>query len=98
MKAYGIPRNQDVADPDLGDMAFYGLAAGRLHPKWTANGDSKRRVRRYWKKRERRKVRRKTANTVRKNMDMGLEIVNGGVYEKIYFSSIMCYTIVRRVC
>lgn len=54
MKAYGIPRNKDVEYPDLGDIAYYGLKAGQLHPKWTANGDSKKRVRRYWKKRKRR--------------------------------------------
>ena len=58
MKGYGLPRHTDLELPDLADIKFYGLAAGQLHPKWTANGDNKRRARRVWKKIERSKVRR----------------------------------------
>jgi len=54
MKTYGLPREKDIEFPDLADIAYFGLKAGRLHPKWTANGDSKKRVRRYWKKKARR--------------------------------------------
>lgn len=53
MKGYGLPRNDDVAHPDLADISFFGLKAGRLHPKWTANGDNKRKTRRIWKKKAR---------------------------------------------
>jgi hypothetical protein len=58
MKGYGLPRTKDIESPDLGDIAFYGLRAGQLHPKWTAHGDNKRRARRIWKKAERSRVRR----------------------------------------
>ena len=54
MRPYGLPRDKDIESPDLADIANYGLKAGRLHPKWTANGDSKRRTRRYWKRKARR--------------------------------------------
>ena len=58
MRGYGLPRHNDVAYPDLGDISFYGLKAGRLHPKWTAKGDNKRRARRIWKKKARREGKR----------------------------------------
>lgn len=56
MKPYGVPRVPELEGPDLADIANFGLKAGRLHPKWTANGDSKRRARRVWKKKERQKI------------------------------------------
>ena len=58
MKGYGLPRTKDIECPDLGDIAMYGLKAGKLHPKWTANGDNKKRTRRIWKKMERGRVRK----------------------------------------
>lgn len=58
MRGYGLPRMKDIEYPDLGDMALYGLKANRLHPKWTANGDNKKRTRRIWKKAERSRVRK----------------------------------------
>lgn len=58
MRGYGLPRNNDVQNPDLFDIKLYGLKTGRLHPKWTANGDNKRRARRVWKRIERQKVKR----------------------------------------
>ena len=60
MKGYGLPRNDDVAHPDCGDLRFYGLqsSAGHLRGK---GGDirglrtsGKRKARRRWKKMARR--------------------------------------------
>lgn len=56
MKGYGLPRNDDVQYPDLYAIRLYGLKAGRLHPKWTAKRDNKRRARRIWKKIERQRI------------------------------------------
>lgn len=59
MRGYGLPRNDDIQHPDLYDLKVYGLKAGKAHPKWTANGDNKRRARRVWKKKERAKVKQR---------------------------------------
>lgn len=58
MKGYGLPRRRELEYPDLGDIAIYGLKAGNLHPKWTANGNNKRKARRVWKKIERSRAKR----------------------------------------
>lgn len=58
MRGYGLPRTKDIESPDLADIACYGLKAARLHPKWTANGDNKKRARRIWKKAERSRARK----------------------------------------
>lgn len=61
MKAYGIPRNKELVNPDNDTINHYGLAShvGRIFSK---NGDyhshmhsaaAKKRTRRYWKKTER---------------------------------------------
>lgn len=60
MKPYGVPRNDDVANPDLGDIQKYGLAShiGNLPGK---NGEirsimssgNRRRTRRIWKRKAR---------------------------------------------
>ena len=64
MKGYGLPRNDNVAHPDLGDIRRFGLKAGRLHPKWTANGDSKRRTRRFFKRIARREGRKEIIKSI----------------------------------
>ena len=54
MKGYGLPRNDDVANPDVGDIKLYGLnfsAGGRDYFK---NKASKAASRRIWKKKARR--------------------------------------------
>lgn len=65
MKGYGLPRNDDVANPDLGDIRDYGLKAGCLHPKWTANGDSKKKVRRFFKKIARKAGKKEIINSLK---------------------------------
>lgn len=63
MKAYGLPKDKNIEYPDLADIAYFGLKTGYLHPKRTAKGDTKKRVRRYWKKKSRREG-NKTANEI----------------------------------
>ncbi len=64
MRGYGLPRNDDVGNPDIADIVLYGLKAGRLCPKWTANGDNKKRCRRIWKKKERQKYKKFIKNEI----------------------------------
>ena len=66
MRAYGLPRNDDVAHPDQGDIGYYGLSS--KHGKQKSK--SKRRARRKWKKMERRKAKktlRKEQNDTRQS-------------------------------
>ncbi len=56
MKAYGLPRTDDVLNPDVADIKTYGLASrvGRLDDRsYFKNSASKRATRRYWKRRAR---------------------------------------------
>lgn len=65
MRGYGLPRNQDVEYPDMCDLHTYGLnsSAGCLKGKGGdirshQHTDNKQTARRYWKKRERQRVKR----------------------------------------
>ena len=61
MKAYGIPRNNDVGSPDLADIQKYGLKSsisrimkyGSIKNSFRSSS-RKRRIRRFWKKKIRR--------------------------------------------
>lgn len=61
MRGYGLPRNHDVAGPDVGDIKAYGMpgSAGHLRGKggvyrsYFKNPFAKRAARRYWKRCER---------------------------------------------
>jgi len=61
MRGYGLPRNDDVASPDPGDIKTYGMpgSAGHLRGRggvfrsYFKNPYAKRRSRRYWKRIER---------------------------------------------
>jgi hypothetical protein len=46
MRGYGLPRNDDVANPDCADRRFYGLKGGRMK--------NRKQNRRIWKKLARR--------------------------------------------
>ncbi len=63
MRAYGLPRNLNIESPDLGDICEYGLKTGRIHPRWNHACNCKSRVRRFWKKRERRWAKTNLRNT-----------------------------------
>lgn len=71
MKAYGIPRNQDVEWPDCGDMKYYGMKSsiGRYAKKSGdyagPTGEQKNKYRRMWKKMERLATKR----TISKELD-----------------------------
>jgi len=64
MKAYGLPRSDDVENPDMGDIRDFGLksSAGKLPGKGGdirsshKNSASKRSTRRYFKKKARREL------------------------------------------
>jgi len=53
MIGYGLPRNSDVAFPDVADCALYGRPS-RFH---TLKSKAKRSSRRIWKRRARRMAR-----------------------------------------
>lgn len=61
MRGYGLPRNTEVAAPDVGDIKAYGMSGstGHLRGKggdfrsFFKNPFAKRRTRRYWKRVER---------------------------------------------
>ncbi len=60
MKAYGLPRNDDIQHPDLADIRYYGRKSciGRIprHGKYRSyfkKSRVKRAIRRYWKRKER---------------------------------------------
>jgi len=54
MRAYGLPRNDDVARPDVADIQFYGLKTSAGGRDYFKNKSRKARVRRIWKKKARR--------------------------------------------
>lgn len=47
MRGYGLPRNDDVKNPDLADIQLYGLAG---HGYKFHNTERKAQSRRLWKK------------------------------------------------
>ncbi len=60
MKAYGLPRNDDVQHPDSADICFYGLksCAGRISHygeirSCFKKSNRKRSIRRFWKRKAR---------------------------------------------
>lgn len=50
MKAYGIPRNDDVANPDKADIKYYGLST---EDRCSKADRGKNKARRFFKKAER---------------------------------------------
>ena len=56
MRGYGLPRDDDIAHPDLADICIYGLKTGRGHPPWRHACNCKDRARRFWKKMARHKA------------------------------------------
>jgi len=58
MKGYGLPRNTDIAAPDVADIHQYGLKTGIGHltgpggdaHSYFRNTDAKARARRTWKR------------------------------------------------
>ena len=54
MRGYGLPRNDDVANPDIGDIRFYGLKTAAGGKDYFKNKEFKRNTRRIWKKAARR--------------------------------------------
>jgi hypothetical protein len=55
MKGYGLPRNDDVARPDIADIKLYGLKTSAGGKDYFKNKASKAASRRVWKKKARRK-------------------------------------------
>jgi hypothetical protein len=60
MKAYGVPRNDDIETPDIGDIRLYGFSS-----KYGVRVYEKSRARRVWKRRARAAARRE----IRDNCD-----------------------------
>ena len=66
MRGYGLPRNTDVGYPDVLDIQRYARSTGigRVHGSKTAqhsytrSSETRKKVRRIWKKKERAAVRR----------------------------------------
>lgn len=55
MHGYGLPRNDDVANPDIGDIKYYGLKTSAGGKDYFKNDrEFKRNTRRIWKKAARR--------------------------------------------
>lgn len=57
MKPYGLPRNDDVENPDVADIQLYGLKTskgGRCYQKPKSKASS----RRIWKKKARKEAKR----------------------------------------
>lgn len=54
MKPYGIPRNKDVECPDVVDIKTYGLKTSIGGKDYFRNKESKRAIRRVWKRKARR--------------------------------------------
>ncbi len=64
MRGYGLPRNDDVAHPDVGDIRFYGLS---VQPESGRTSARRRRAsRRTWKKKYRQAWKRKLMGTGRR--------------------------------
>lgn len=61
MRGYGLPRNDDVQNPDVSDIQLYGLKGHgyRFHKAQT-----KATARRLWKKIERNNAKREIKNEV----------------------------------
>jgi len=55
MKGYGLPRNDDVARPDVADIKKFGLKSSTGGKDYNRNKKAKAAARRFWKKMERRK-------------------------------------------
>lgn len=60
MKAYGLPRDDDIQHPDLADIRYYGLKScvGRIlrygeYRSYFKKSKIKRAIRRFWKRKER---------------------------------------------
>jgi len=53
MKAYGLPRNDDIEYPDVADIQKYGLKTSRGGRDYFKNKKNKDAARRRWKRRER---------------------------------------------
>lgn len=53
MKPYGLPRNDDVAHPDVADIKKYGLKTSSGGRDYFKNKHSKAAARRVWKRKER---------------------------------------------
>jgi len=53
MKPYGLPRNDDVAHPDVADIKRFGLNTSAGGKDYFKNKRTKAAVRRIWKKKER---------------------------------------------
>ena len=53
MKPYGLPRNDDVAHPDVGDIKEYGLKTSAGGRDYFKNKRVKAAIRRIWKRKAR---------------------------------------------
>jgi hypothetical protein len=53
MKAYGLPRDDDVENPDVADIKLYGLKTSIGGRDYFKNKQAKRNTRRIYKKKER---------------------------------------------
>lgn len=63
MKAYGIPRNPDVAWPDVADIKLYGLKTSAGGKPYIRNARAKASTRRIWKRKARAEARREIQNS-----------------------------------
>lgn len=61
MRGYGLPRNDDVQNPDVSDIQLYGL---RGHGHRFHKAQTKANARRVWKKIERNNAKREIKNEV----------------------------------
>ena len=55
MRGYGLPRNDDVANPDVADIKKYGLKTSAGGRDYFKNKRAKRAIRRIYKRTERQK-------------------------------------------
>ena len=53
MKAYGLPRCDDVENPDVADIKRFGLKTSAGGRDYFKNKDNKKNTRRIWKKKAR---------------------------------------------
>jgi hypothetical protein len=54
MKAYGLPRNNDVENPDVADIKTFGLNTSAGGRDYFKNKSTKANIRRIWKRKARR--------------------------------------------
>lgn len=59
MKPYGLPRNDDVENPDVADIKTYGLKTSAGGKDYFKNKKLKKQTRRTYKKKERQSVKQK---------------------------------------